>query len=167
MQQDRTAATSFLTEHGVRFSVHRYDYDPAGAPIGMQAASAIGQDPSCVFKTLMVRVDREQPVCLLVPAASKVNLKQVAALFGGRNARMIPANEAEDLTGFQVGGISPFGQKTQVPVVIDDAASGKDAIYINAGARGLVVRIAPDDARRAANATLAPISAPQPGADTH
>ncbi|GAA4490862.1 Cys-tRNA(Pro) deacylase [Gluconacetobacter tumulicola] len=163
MQQDKTAGTSFLTERGVRFSVHRYEYDPAGTLIGMQAASAIGEDPSFVFKTLMVRVDREKPVCLIAPAAGKVNLKQVAALFGGRNARMIPAAEAEELTGFQVGGISPFGQKTQVPVVIDAAASSKDYIYVNAGARGLVVKIAPDDARSALDATLAPISSPQPG----
>lgn len=162
MQHGKTAATSFLTELGVRFSVHRYEYDPAGAPIGMQAASAMGEDPSFVFKTLMVRVDREKPVCLIVPAASKVDLKQVAALFGGRNARMIPAAEAEELTGFQVGGISPFGQKTQVPVAIDAAASSKGYIYVNAGARGLVVKIAPDDARSAADATFAPISSPQP-----
>lgn len=90
MRQSKTAAISFLAEHGVPFGVHRYDYNPEGMLIGMQAASAIGADPSFVFKTLMVRIDREKPVCLLVPAAAKVNLKQVAALFGGRNARMIP-----------------------------------------------------------------------------
>ncbi|GBR05636.1 Cys-tRNA(Pro)/Cys-tRNA(Cys) deacylase [Gluconacetobacter liquefaciens] len=160
MQQSETAATTFLAKQGVRFSVHRYDYNPAGALIGMQAASAMGEDPSLVFKTLMVRIDREKPVCLVVPAACKVNLKQVAALFGGRNARMIAAEEAEALTGFQVGGISPFGQKTPVAVVIDAAASEKTHIYVNAGERGLVVKIAPEDACMAASAILAPISSP-------
>lgn len=157
MQQNETAATAAFAEHGVPFSVHRYDYNPAGALIGMQAATAMGEDPACVFKTLMVRVDREKPVCLIVPAAGKVNLKAVAALFDGRNARMIPAEEAEALTGFQVGGISPFGQRTSVPIVIDETASGKEHIDINAGERGLVVKITPEDARVAANAILAPI----------
>ncbi|ATU72960.1 Cys-tRNA(Pro)/Cys-tRNA(Cys) deacylase ybaK [Gluconacetobacter sp. SXCC-1] len=156
----QTSATRFLARHGVPFSVHDYDYAPGGGLIGMQAASSIGADPACVLKTLVVEVDRATPVCLVVPADHKVNFKKVAALFGGRNARMMAPERSMELTGFRAGGTSPFGQATPLPVVLSDAAMGLPHVYVNAGERGLVVRIAPADARAVVDARVADISAP-------
>ncbi|KAB8122467.1 Cys-tRNA(Pro) deacylase [Komagataeibacter medellinensis] len=160
----QTSATRFLARHGVPFSVHEYDYAPGGGLIGMQAAAAIGADPACVLKTLVVMVDRTTPVCLVVPADHKVDFKKVAGLFGGRNARMMAPERAAELTGFHSGGTSPFGQATQLPVVLSDVAMAQPHVYINAGRQGLVVGIAPTDAQAVVGAKIADISAPPPPA---
>ncbi|MCE2563608.1 aminoacyl-tRNA deacylase [Komagataeibacter sp. FNDCF1] len=157
---EQTSATRFLASHGVPFSVHDYEYAPGGGLIGMQAASSIGVDPACVLKTLVVEVDRTIPVCLVVPADHKVNFKKVAALFGGRNARMMAPEKSAALTGFRSGGTSPFGQATPLPVVLSDIAMDQPHVYINAGDRGLVVRITPVDAQKVVDAKVADISAP-------
>ncbi len=133
---ERTRATEFLSASGVPFSVHDYEYAPGGGLIGMQAASSIGVDPACVLKTLVVEVDRTTPVCLVVPADHKVNFKKVAALFGGRNARMMSPEKSAGLTGFRSGGTSPFGQLTQLPVVLSGTAMAQPRVYINAGDQG-------------------------------
>ena len=155
----QTKATEFLTASGVSFSVHDYEYAPGGGLIGMQAAQSIGADPGCVLKTLVVEVDRRTPVCLVVPADHKVNFKKVAALFDGRNARMMSPKKSAELTGFRSGGTSPFGQEHQLPVVLSDAAMTPSHVYINAGDQGLVVRIAPADAQKVVDARVADISA--------
>ena len=79
-------------------------------------------------------------------------MKKLAAHFGGKSASMMKVPDAERMTGFKVGGISPFGQKKTVPTAIDETAQLFDTVYINAGQRGLLLSIAPDDAARILNA---------------
>ncbi len=138
-----TPTTSFLAAHGVPFTMHDYDYVSDPGKIGLHAAAGIGIEQEKVFKTLMVEIDKKQVVCTAIPVHLKMDLKKVAALFGGRNARMLGAEKAEALTGFQVGGISPFGARTTVPVIFDNSILELDKLYINGGGRGLVVELAP------------------------
>ncbi|GEK96416.1 aminoacyl-tRNA deacylase [Gluconobacter kanchanaburiensis] len=154
-----TPATRFLTDRNIPFSTHDYEYAPNGGLIGMQAAEAIGVAPEDVLKTLIVEVDKKQPVCVVAPAHQRMNLKKVAALFGGRNARMMSPEKSHDLTGFESGGTSPFGSQTPIPVVISQDAMPRGHVYINAGGQGFVVRITPADAQRATDATVADIAA--------
>lgn len=154
-----TRATEFLAAQGVPFSVHTYEYAPGGGLIGMQAASSIGADAASVCKTLVLEVDRKKPVCVVVPVDHKVDLKAVAALFEGRNAKMMNPEKAHKMTGYQSGGTSPFGSETPIPVVIATPVMDQPFIYVNAGDRGFVVRIAPADAQKVSNATVADISA--------
>lgn len=105
-----TRATQTLSKAGVAFSVHTYDYDPNAERVGLQAAEALGEDPSRVLKTLMAEVDGK-PVCCVVPSDREVSMKKLAAAFGGKSAAMMKPADAERLTGYHVGGISPFGQK--------------------------------------------------------
>lgn len=148
-----TPATKYLSDLGIDFSLHAYDYDPNAQRIGMQAAEALNLDPSQTFKTLMTLVD-EAPVCVVVPSDGEVSMKKLAAAVKGKSAHMMKPDVAERLTGFKVGGISPFGQKKRVPVLIDETASLYDRVYINAGQRGLLLGIAPDDALKAVSATF-------------
>ncbi len=90
--------------------MHDYDYVSDPGKIGMHAAAGIGIDPEKVFKTLMVEIDKKQVVCTAIPANLKMDLKKVAALMGGRNARMLGAEKAEALTGFQLVGSAPLGR---------------------------------------------------------
>ncbi len=153
-----TRATQFLTKAGVAFSVHAYDYDPSADRIGMAAAEALGEEPRRVLKTLMAEVDGK-PVCVVVPSDHEVSMKKLAAAFSGKSANMMKPADAERLTGYPVGGISPFGQKKLVPTAIEAAALSEPHVFINGGQRGLQVRLAPSDAKAALKAVAAPLVA--------
>ena len=153
-----TAATLALTKAGIAFTPFPYEYDPDAPRIGLQAAEALGRSPDQVFKTLMAEVDGK-PVCVVVPSDCEVSMKKLAAAFGGKSAAMMKPADAERLTGYHVGGISPFGQKKPVPTAIEEAALSEQQVYINGGQRGLQVRLAPGDAKSALKAVAAPLIA--------
>jgi Cys-tRNA(Pro)/Cys-tRNA(Cys) deacylase len=153
-----TPSTLFLTQAGIAFDLHPYPYDPDAPRVGLQAAEALGIDPDQTFKTLMAELD-SKPVCVVVPSPQEVSMKKLAAHFGGKSANMMKVPDAERMTGFKVGGISPFGQKRCVPTAIDETAQLFDTVYINAGQRGLLLSIAPDDAARVLNAEFVDLMA--------
>jgi Cys-tRNA(Pro)/Cys-tRNA(Cys) deacylase len=153
-----TAATLALARAGIEFSPHPYDYDPDAPKVGLQAAAALGVAPDQVFKTLMAEVDGK-PVCVVVPSDCEVSMKKLAAAFGGKSAQMMKPADAERITGFKVGGISPFGQRRQVPTAIDETVELFEEVLINGGQRGLLIGITPADALRAAAARIADLSA--------
>lgn len=152
-----TQATRTLTAAGVTFTLHSYDYDPGAERIGLQAAEALGEAPHRVLKTLMALVDGK-PVCVVVPSDREVAMKKLAAAFGGKSAEMMKPADAERLTGYHVGGISPFGQKRRVPTAIEQAALAEDLVYVNAGQRGLQVRLDPNAAATILAAVVAPLA---------
>lgn len=147
----QTPATRALAADGVIFELRAYDYAPGDQRVGLQAAEALGEPARRVLKTLIAMVDGK-PVCLIVPSDREVAMKKVAAVFGGKAAKMAPVPDAERITGYKVGGISPFGQKRRLPTAIEESALAELHVYINAGQRGLQLRLAPDDARRACGA---------------
>lgn len=147
-----------LANAGVAFTVHTYAYDPDADSIGLQAAEALDEDPARVLKTLMAKLDGK-PVCAIVPSDHEVAMKRLAAALGGKHAEMMKPAEAERISGYKVGGISPFGQARKVPTVIEAAALAHDRVYINGGQRGLQVRLAPGDARDVLGAVAAAIIA--------
>jgi len=137
-----TRATQMLERAVVAFSLHRYDYDPAADRIGMQAANALGEPPSRVLKTLMALVDGK-PVCVILPSDHEVAMKRLAAAAGGKSAQMMKPADAERMTGYKVGGISPFGQMRKVPTFLEEAALREEQVYLNGGQRGLQIRLDP------------------------
>lgn len=139
-----TPATLALTRAGATFATTTYDYDPDADRVGLQAAEAMGVSPSIVLKTLMAEVDGK-PVCVVVPSDAEVNMKKLAAAFGGKSAQMMKPADAERLTGYKVGGISPFGQKKPVPTAVEELATLEEEVYLNGGQRGLQIRIKPAD----------------------
>lgn len=133
-----------LTRLGVPFTLASYDYDAGAERVGLQAAEAMGVLPSIVLKTLMVEVDGK-PGCVVVPSDQEVNMKKVAAALDGKSAQMMKPADAERLTGYKVGGISPFGQRKQVPTAVEEMATLEEAVFVNGGQRGLQIRMAPQD----------------------
>jgi len=152
-----TAATRALARAGVAFTVHTYDYDPNADRIGLQAAQALGAPPAIVLKTLMTLVDGK-PVCAVLPSDREVQMKKLAAVFAGKSAEMMKPADAERITGFRVGGISPFGQKRAVPTVIEQDALANSHVFINGGQRGLQVNLDPRAAADCLQARVAAIS---------
>jgi len=153
-----TRATQTLSKLGIAFTTHSYDYDPDAESIGLQAAEALGEPPSRVLKTLMAELDGK-PVCVVLPSDHEVSMKKLAAALGGKSATMMKPADAERLTGYHVGGISPFGQKKRVPTAIEAAALSEPYVFINGGQRGLQIRLDPNDARRALDAVAASVTA--------
>ena len=151
-----TRATQMLTKAGVAFTAVSYEYDPNAERIGLQAAESIGEPPHLVLKTLMAEVDGKA-VCVVVPSDHEVSMKKLAAAFGGKSAQMMKPVDAERATGYHVGGISPFGQKKQVPTAIEVQSMGHDLVYMNGGQRGLQVRLSPGDAQSVLKAIAAPL----------
>lgn len=142
------AATQGLKElasKGVEVSLHPYAYDPNADAVGLAAAAALGLEPALTLKTLMVEVDGK-PACCVIPSDQHLSMKRVAAAFGGKAAAMMAVPKAEKLTGYRVGGISPFGQKRKVPVALEVSVSAAAKVWINAGQRGLLLGIAPQTA---------------------
>ncbi|MDI7776202.1 Cys-tRNA(Pro) deacylase [Asticcacaulis sp. EMRT-3] len=153
-----TPGTLFLSKLGAAFELHAYDYDPDAAKVGLQAAEALNLDPDATFKTLMAEVDGKA-VCVVVPSPLEVSMKKLAAAFHGKSAHMMKVPDAERLTGYKVGGISPFGQRKLTPTAIDETAQLFDRIYINAGQRGLLLSITPDAAAHALDAPFVDLMA--------
>jgi Cys-tRNA(Pro)/Cys-tRNA(Cys) deacylase len=149
-----TPATVALQRAGAAFKLHEYDYDPDAARIGMQAAEALGVSPSRLLKTLMARAG-EAVVCALIASDRELSLKKLAAAAESKDAAMLPPAEAERVTGYRVGGISPFGQRRRIAVFIDRAALAHPSVIVNGGRRGLQIEIAPDELIRLLGATAA------------
>jgi Cys-tRNA(Pro)/Cys-tRNA(Cys) deacylase len=152
-----TRATQALQKAGVAFTVHTYAYEADAERIGLQAAEALDADPRTVLKTLMAEVDGK-PVVVVLASDREVSMKKLAALVGGKSAQMLKPADAERLTGYVVGGISPFGQKRAFPTVLDEAALAEDEVFINGGQRGVQVRLRPADAVAALKARIAAIA---------
>jgi len=152
-----TPATVALAKAGIAFTLHEYDYDPNAARIGMQAAEALGIDPARLLKTLMAKAGGA-PVCVVVPSDREVSLKRLAAAAGAKEAAMMPPADAERITGYHVGGISPFGQKKRVRVFVEESAAAFDTVLVNGGRRGLQIELSPADLVRLLDAKVAALS---------
>ncbi|MGW3472627.1 Cys-tRNA(Pro) deacylase [Saccharopolyspora sp. NPDC000995] len=152
-----TPATALLSKRRISHRVHAYEHDPRAESFGLEAAEALGQPPERIFKTLVAEVDGKLTVGV-VPVTGQLDLKALAAVVGGKKAKMAEVADAERATGYVAGGISPLGQKKRLTVVIDKSATGFETIYCSAGRRGLEIELAADDLVRLLDARIADIA---------
>jgi Cys-tRNA(Pro)/Cys-tRNA(Cys) deacylase len=148
-----TPATLALIELGIAFTPRPYQHDPST----LEAAAALGVDPSRVFKTLMAEVDGSLVVAV-VPVSGQLDLKALATAVGGKRARLADPAVAERKTGYVVGGISPIGQRASLPTVLDASATDHETVFVSGGRRGFDLELAPEGLRTAASAVWAPIA---------
>jgi Cys-tRNA(Pro)/Cys-tRNA(Cys) deacylase len=149
-----TRATKMLEQAGIAFTLHSYEYQPDADRIGLQAAEALHERPERVLKTLMALVD-DKPVCAIIPSDREVAMKKLAAAFAGKSAKMMPPADAERISGYKVGGISPFGLMRSLPTAIEVQALSHELVFINGGQRGLQVRLDPNAVLRLLGAVAA------------
>jgi Cys-tRNA(Pro)/Cys-tRNA(Cys) deacylase len=148
-----TPATVALDRAGTPFTLHAYDHDPRAESYGLEAATALGVDPGRVFKTLLANVDGT-PVVGIVPVAGRLDLKALARALGGSRATMADPADAERLTGYVTGGISPVGQKRRLRTVLDASALDHATLFVSAGRRGLEIELDPADLVTITEATV-------------
>jgi Cys-tRNA(Pro)/Cys-tRNA(Cys) deacylase len=151
-----TAATVALTKAGVSYTPHAYEHDAAVTDFGVEAATALGVDPARVFKTLMVESDAGLGIGI-VPVSGMLDLKALAAALGGKKAAMADLALAERKSGYVVGGISPFGQRTALPTVLDASALEHETIFVSGGRRGFDIEVSPTDLLAVTRGTSADI----------
>jgi len=153
-----TPAVRALEAAGVAFTVHEFDHDGATRDFGRVAAAALALDPDQVFKTLVVAADGALAVAV-APVSRQLSLKAMATALGAKRAELGEPSTVERITGYVVGGISPFGQRRRLPTVIDDTCELFDTIYVSGGRRGLDLGVAPGDLVAVTGAIVARITA--------
>jgi Cys-tRNA(Pro)/Cys-tRNA(Cys) deacylase len=154
-----TPATALLARQQVDHRLHPYRVDVDTPNYGAAVAEHLGVPAERVFKTLVAEVDGSLTLAV-VPVTGDVDLKALAAAVDGKRATMADRRIAERTTGYVRGGISPLGQRRQLPTVIDGTAAAHSTIYVSAGRRGLQVELDPADLVRLTGARLADIAAP-------
>lgn len=155
-----TPATQQLTTAGVDFEERAYEHDPRAESYGLEAAQELGVEARSVFKTLVVELDHEGFGVCVVPVEMRVDLKAAAAALGAKKAKLAQPADVQRLTGYVLGGVSPLGQRTTLPTVVDESAADLERVYVSGGRRGLDVGLAPQDLTRLTGAVLAPVAAP-------
>lgn len=157
-----TPAIAALEAAGIDHLVHRYTHDRRHSDYGAEAVAVMGErlgvEPGQIFKTLVVDLgDRRLGVAVL-PVPQQLSLKAAARAFGVPKASMAQAAAVTRATGYVLGGVSPVGQKTALPVVVDSSAQQWDRVLASAGKRGLEIELAPADLIAATSATVAAIA---------
>ncbi len=152
-----TPATVALTALGIPFVPHPYDHVAGTSAYGLEAAAALGVDPGRVLKTLVACVD-ERLVVAVVPVPTTLDLKALAAAAGGKRAALAEPATAERRTGYVVGGISPLGQRSRLPLYLDASALAHPTVFVSGGRRGFEVELAPADLLTATGGTAASIA---------
>lgn len=154
-----TPATLQLERAGVAFTPYQYHHsnDHMDDGYGAEAAERLRLDSGRVFKTLMADAG-DTLVIGIVPVNRHMNLKALAAAVGAKKTTMAAPAQAERESGYVVGGISPFGQRSRHTTVLDESAMRFDEILVSGGKRGFDVGLDPHDLIRVLDATTAPIS---------
>lgn len=146
----KTNAARLLDSLGIRYELREYEVDP-GDLAAESVAKKIGLPADQVFKTLVVRGDRNGVCLALVSGDSEVDEKALARLTGDRRVEMVPLKEVQPLTGYIRGGVTALAAKRDYPVYVDETVNLFDTISISAGVRGTQILLSPADYLRAVN----------------
>ena len=149
-----TRAIQYLNKKSINFKVVEYEHDEKGAEF---AARAIGFPLERTIKTLVVDLGSNQYCFALLPGDKQLALKQLAKACKVKKAAMVDTATAERLSGYLVGGISPFGAKHNLPAVVEESLLKFDDVAINAGQRGVMLIMSPGDIVKALDCDVARI----------
>jgi len=153
----KTNAVRIVEAAGIRYTLLPYSYDPADVSvekIAQENGIAIHQ----LFKTLVLQTDQKAVVLALIPGDTTLNSKQLAKYHACKRLDMVPQQQLPVLTGYIRGACSPIGMKKPFPVYLDESALLQDQIFINAGQRGLLLAIRPEDLQRLCTVSIVSIA---------
>lgn len=153
----KTNAARLLEEAGIRFELRDYAVDPDDLR-AESVAEKIGLPPKQVFKTLVVRGDRNGVCFAVVPGSAELDLKALARLSGNRKMELAALKEVQPLTGYVRGGVTALAARKDYPVFIDETAILFNAIAVSAGVRGTQIVLNPEDYIRVVRATAGEIA---------
>ena len=157
-KDEKTNVMRVLEQKKVAYTAHTYPHEEGVAVDGVTVARSMGQDPECVFKTLVARGASGGYYVFDIPVGDTLDLKKAAKAVGEKSIAMIHQKELLPLTGYVHGGCSPVGMKKQFKTVIDESAQGLETMIVSAGKIGFQVELAPADLAGLVRARFAPIS---------
>jgi Cys-tRNA(Pro)/Cys-tRNA(Cys) deacylase len=147
----KTNAARLLDSAGLNYELAEYEVDESDLS-AVTLAKKIGQNVEQIFKTLVLRGDKNGVFVAVIPGNAEVDLKKAARISGNRNCAMVQQKELLGLTGYIRGGCSPLGMKKPYPIFIDETCQLFESIFVSAGQRGLQIKINPEDLIRATSA---------------
>lgn len=153
----KTNAQRKVEAAGVPFTFH--SYDPKQGVSGVDVARSLGQDPYCVFKTLVTQGKSGEYYVFMVPVACELDLKKAAAVVGEKSVQMIRARELFPLTGYVHGGCSPLGMKKRFRTFADESAALHDRIMFSGGRIGVQIELTASDLADLADVEFADLTA--------
>jgi len=153
-----TPAIRALRTAKIPFSVHLYKYEDKGG--ARQAADSLSLEERVVIKTLVFQDENKRGFQVLMHGDQQVSGKQLARQLGCKKAAPCDPKKAMKLTGYRVGGISPFGTQTALPVYVESSIFDLEVIYINAGKRGMLVEVDPAYLQKVLKATPVTVALP-------
>ncbi len=153
-----TPAINLLKKNKCEFKIHKYEHDNECTNYGQEAAQKLGLDENQVFKTLLVELTPKELAVCVIPVSKQLSLKEVATTFNVKKVVMANKNEAQKVTGYLLGGISPLGQKKRLKTIIDKSAFSFDTIFVSGGKRGLDIELKADIIKKLLNTKEANIS---------
>lgn len=136
-----TPALLALRGAGVVFEPRRYKYVDKGGT--RASAEALGVDEHAVIKTIVLETGDKTPLICLMHGDRQISTKQLARVLGEKTVAPCDPAVAQRHTGYLVGGTSPFGTRKRLPVYVERTILDLPLIYINGGARGLLVSVSP------------------------
>ena len=153
MYGDQIPATRTVLElraEGVDFKPHFYRYVRSGTDV---AARDLGVEEHIVVKTLVMEDENEDPFIILMHGDKLVSAKALARTIKAKNVRPVEPRDAKRLTGYMVGGISPFGTRRKLPVYVERTILNLPRFFVNGGRRGFVMKVTPQDLIRVLDPT--------------
>ena len=157
-KEEKTNVMRILEQHGIAYTPHTYPHQEGVAVDGVTVARSLGQDPECVFKTLVARGASKGIYVFVIPVGENLDLKKAARAVGEKSVEMIHVKEINALTGYVRGGCSPVGMKKQYPTVFHETAEIIDTMMVSAGRIGYQVELVPAELAELVGAQLADIT---------
>ena len=142
-KEEKTNVMRVLEQKKIPYTAHTYEHEEGVAVDGVTVARQLGQDPECVFKTLVARGASKGIYVFVIPVADSLDLKKAAKAVKEKSIEMVAVKEINALTGYVRGGCSPVGMKKPYPTWIDETATLFDKIYVSAGVRGMQMHLSP------------------------
>lgn len=146
-KQEKTNVMRVLEQKKIPYKSHTYTQDASTS--GEEIAAILGENPDCVFKTLVTRGKSGQYYVFVVPVAKELDLKKAAKVSGEKSIEMIKQKELLPLTGYIHGGCSPIGMKKQFKTFVHKTAMDFETIFFSAGKVGYQVELSPADMGKA------------------
>ena len=141
MNHPITSAIRVLREHKIEFEPHIFDYVEKGGT--KHFSQILGVNEHAVIKTLVFETNTKKPLIVLMHGSLQVSTKELARFLKVKTITPVTPEKANKLTGYLVGGTSPFGTKTKMPIYVEKTIFDLEKIYINGGKRGFLVSIEP------------------------
>ncbi len=156
-----TTGVRFLKSNGIVFTPHLYEYEEHGGT--HRAAAELGVDEHCIIKTLLFETSERRPMIVLMHGDREVSAKQLARVLNVRSVAPCDIPTAQRLTGYSVGGISPFGTRSTLPVIAERTIFDLPEVFINGGKRGFLVKIVPGEIDRVFQPMKVDVGLVEPG----